>query len=377
MKNVKSLMLSLLAIAVACQTKPNREPVNEPITNLTVRAEKVAQIGEHEVYKYTLDNGMMQVEMSNYGGLISRILVPDRDGKVENIALTLDSIPQYFKGEDPFLGATAGRVANRISKAQFSLDGKTYQLAKTNGNNHLHGGVEGFNRKVWTGEPYSNDTVAGVKMHYLSPDMEEGYPGSLDNTLWMELTRDNVLRIRFESTTDKPTIVNLTNHTYFNLSGIKQDVLDHEVQFWADAFTPVNQELIPTGEVKAVDGTPFDFRQPRILGEQIGANGGGFDHNMVMKREKSDEMKHFARVRQAGSGRTLDMYSDAVGVQFYTGNFLNGFPGAEGKVYDKHWGFCLESQLWPDAINQPGFPSPVLKPGETYRHTIEYRFGVE
>jgi aldose 1-epimerase len=370
------LALATLLLAFSCNEKPKQEPVKEEI-KLMIKVEKVAQIGEDEVFKYSLDNGNMQVEMSNYGGLISKIVVPDKEGNMENIALTLDSIPEFFKGENPFFGATAGRVANRISDAKFFLDGTTYELAKTNGDNHLHGGVEGFNKKVWKSEPYSNDSTLGVKMTYLSVDGEEGYPGNLTTTLWMELTTNNVIRIKFEATTDKKTIVNLTNHTYFNLGGIKRDVLDHEFQFWADAYTPVDDELIPTGEVKDVTGTPFDFRTPKILGDQIAANAGGFDHNMVMKMEKSPEMKHFVKVRHAVSGRVMDMYSDNVGVQFYTGNFIENFAGAEGKTYDKHWGFCLESQNWPDAINHDNFPSPVLNPGEKYEHNIEYKFSVE
>lgn len=342
-----------------------------------IKVEKVAKIGEAEVFKYSLDNGNMQVEMSNYGGLITKIVVPDKAGNMENIALTLDSIPEFLTKPNPFFGATAGRVANRIGKGKFNLDGVDYQLATNNGNNHLHGGTEGFNKKLWKSEEYTNDSTVGVKMTYISVDGEEGYPGNLTTTLWMELSPNNEIRIKFQATTDKKTIVNLTNHTYYNLGGIKRDVLDHEFQFWADAYTPVDDELIPTGEVKDVTGTPFDFRTPKILGDQIAANAGGFDHNMVMKKEKSPEMKHFVKVRHTESGRVMDMFSDNMGVQFYTGNFIENFAGAEGKTYDKHWGFCLESQNWPDAINHDNFPSPVLNPGEKYEHNIEYKFTVE
>lgn len=378
MKKIQQAGLALATVLVAfsCNEKPKQEPVKEEI-KLMIKVEKVAQIGEAEVFKYSLDNGNMQVEMSNYGGLITKIVVPDKAGKMENIALTLDSIPEFFTKPNPFFGATAGRVANRIGKGKFNLDGVDYQLATNNGNNHLHGGTEGFNKKVWKSEEYTNDSTVGVKMTYLSVDGEEGYPGNLTTTLWMELTTDNEIRIKFEATTDKKTIVNLTNHTYYNLGGIKRDVLDHEFQFWAEAYTPVDGELIPTGEVKDVSGTPFDFRTPKILGDQIAANAGGFDHNMVMKKEKSPEMKHFVKVRHAESGRVMDMYSDNMGVQFYTGNFIENFAGAEGKTYDKHWGFCLESQNWPDAINHDNFPSPVLNPGEKYEHNIEYKFSVE
>lgn len=367
---------AILSLAFACSQKDTQEPIKEEI-NFMIKAEQVAEHNGQPVFHYLLDNGNMQVEMSNYGGLITKIITPDKNGTKENITLTLDTVKEYLTKPNPFFGATAGRVANRIADAKFTLDGTTYELAKTNGDNHLHGGVEGFNKKVWTPETYSTDSVVGVKMTYLSVDGEEGYPGNLETTLWMELTAANTLRIRFESTTDKKTILNLTNHTYFNLGGVKRDVQDHEFQFWADAYTPVDDELIPTGEVKDVTGTPFDFRTPKILGDQIAANAGGFDHNMVMKMEKTANMKHFVRVRHAESGRVMDMYSDNMGVQFYTGNFLSNFAGADGKTYDKHWGFCLESQNWPDAINHDNFPSPILNPGEKYTHNIEYRFSVE
>lgn len=368
--------VAILSAAVACSQKPTQEPVKEEV-KLMIKAEKVAEHEGQPVFHYVLDNGNMQVEMSNYGGLISKIITPDKNGKLENITLTLDSVAEYLTKSNPFFGATAGRVANRIGGAKFELEGKTYELAKNNGENTLHGGIVGFNKKVWTPETYTNDSTVGVKLTYLSVDGEEGFPGNLTTMLWMELTTDNVLRIRFEATTDKKTIVNLTNHTYFNLGGIKRDVQDHEFQFWADAYTPVDEGLIPTGEVKDVTGTPFDFRTPKILGDQITANEGGFDHNMVMKLEKSSEMKHFVKVRHPESGRVMDMYSDNVGVQFYTANFLENFAGADGITYNKHWGFCLESQNWPDAINKPNFPSPILNPGEKYVHNIEYRFSVE
>ncbi len=381
MKNLSfsiSLTLSFLALViVSCQEKPLQETQSNE-TNLMIKVEKVAQIQDQDIFKYSLDNGTMQVEMSNYGGLISRISTPDKNGNIENITLTLDSIPEFLTKANPFFGATAGRVANRIANGKFELEGKTYQLAKNNGPNTLHGGIEGFNKKVWRSEPYSNDSLVGVKMSYLSPDGEEGFPGNLATVLWMELTTDNVLRIRFEAVTDQTTIVNLTNHTYFNLSGMSGDVQDHVFQFHADAYIPVDDQLIPTGEIKDVAGTPFDFREPKVLRDQIAANEGeGFDHNLVMKMSPSDEMKHFVQVVHPASGRTLDMYSDNNGVQFYTGNFLASYPGADGKVYEKHWGFCLESQNWPDAINHENFPSPVLRPGEKYEHKIEYKFGVK
>ncbi|WP_297335694.1 aldose epimerase family protein [Algoriphagus sp.] len=377
---IKSLIpagiLLFLALSCAQKSSEEKETIKEEI-KLMSKAEKVAEHRGESVSKYVLDNGNMQVELTNYGGVITKIITPDNEGNQENITLTFDTVEEFLTKENPFFGATAGRVANRIAKGEFELDGEKYTLAQNNGPNHLHGGVEGFNKKVWQAEPYSDEKVVGVKMSYTSPDGEEGYPGTLQTTQWIELTSDNTLRIRYEATTDQKTIVNLTNHTYFNLGGVKRDALDHEFQFWADAYTPIDEGLIPTGEVKDVTGTPFDFRTPKILGDQIAANGAGFDHNMVMKMEKSDEMKHFVRVRHPESGRVLDMYSDNMGVQFYTGNFLSDFAGADGKTYDKHWGFCLESQNWPDAIHHENFPSPILNPGEKYEHTIEYRFSVE
>lgn len=369
--------LILLVLGMSSCAMPPKQNLNSATTTFMIHSEYLTDFQGKPVYRYVLDNGTIQVELSNFGGLVYKILAPDRNGNKENVALTLDSVEDFLIKEHPFFGVTAGRVANRIANAQFELDGKTYELAKTNGDNHLHGGKVGFDKKVWTPETYSTDSTVGVKLTYLSKDGEEGYPGNLKTTLWMELHTDNTLRIRFESTSDQATLVNLTNHTYFNLGGMKRDALDHEIQIWADAYTPIDEELIPTGEVKDVAGTPFDFRTPKILGGQIAANGEGFDHNFVIKREKSPEMKPVARIRHPESGRILEMYSDNVGVQFYTGNFLSKFPGAGSQTYDTHWGFCLESQNWPDAIHHSNFPSPVIRPGETYRHTIDYRFLVE
>jgi len=373
---LSQLLISVGLVICSC-TSPPRQDSKSVTSTFMIHSEYLTEFQGQPVYHYVLDNGTVQVKLSNFGGMVYKILAPDRGGKLENVALTMDSVENFLTTEHPFLGVTAGRVANRIANAQFKLDGKTFDLAKTNGDNHLHGGKVGFDKKVWTPETYSTDSTVGVKMTYLSIDGEEGYPGNLQTTLWMELRADNTLRIRFESTTDQTTLVNLTNHTYFNLGGIKRDVLDHEVQIWAEAYTPIDEELIPTGEVKDVAGSPFDFRSPKILGDQITANGGGFDHNFVTKSEKSNDMKQVARVRHPESGRVLEMFSDNMGVQFYTGNFLSKFPGAGGQAYGMHWGFCLESQNWPDAINHPNFPSPVLKPGETYTHTIDYRFSVE
>ncbi|MDN3202908.1 aldose epimerase family protein [Algoriphagus sediminis] len=359
------------------EAKVEIQELDEQEKTLMIKQEKVAEHNGEDVMIYVLENQDMKLELSNYGGLVYKIWVPDREGNLENVALTMENVEDFLSKPNPFFGATAGRVANRIGGASFTLDGETYTLARNNGQNTLHGGLEGFNKKVWSGEIYELENEVGVKMVYVSPDGEEGFPGELTTTMYMGLTENNELRIRFEATTDKSTIVNLTNHTYFNLGGIQRDVLDHLFTFHADAYTPVDDELIPTGEIKDVNGTAFDFRVPKLLGDQIKANGEGFDHNMIMKLEPSSEMEHFVTVLHPESGRKMEMYSDNVGVQFYTGNFINEFEGAGGKIYEKHWGFCLESQNWPDAINHENFPSPILRPGEKYTHEIIYRFSTE
>ena len=370
----------VLTLILACQNKTEeiKESVESKEINLEMKAEKVGEWEGKDVFKYSLDNGFMQVEMTNFGGIISRIIVPDKNGNAENVVLALDSIPQYFTGNGPYLGAAVGRYANRISNASFELDGVKYEVTKNIGENHLHGGKKGFGVKVWDqAETYDADGAIGVKMHYLSEDGEEGYPGNLDTWLYMELTPENEIKIRFESTTDKKTIVNLTNHSYFNLGGMDRDVKDHLVQINADAYTAMNEQLITTGEVVPVEGTPFDFRTPKVLGEQMEAIGGGFDHNFTTKKENSSELQEIAMVKHPESGRFLQVYSTAPGVQFYNANGMRNFKGAEGKVYQPFWAFCLEPQAWPDSPNKPNFPTAALAPGEKYVHEIVFKFGVE
>ncbi|WP_296700955.1 aldose epimerase family protein [Algoriphagus sp.] len=372
--------LAVFTLFLACQNKPTEQQAMEETKqiNFEFKAEKVGNWEGKDVFRYSLDNGFMQVEMTNFGGIISRIMVPDKDGNLENVVLALDSIPQYFTGNGPYLGAAVGRYANRISNASFELDGVKYDITKNIGENHLHGGKKGFGVKVWDqAEAYDSDNAIGVKMHYLSVDGEEGYPGNLDTWLYMELTSDNEIKVRFESTTDKKTIVNLTNHSYFNLGGINRDVKDHEVQIFADAYTAMNEQLITTGEVVDVEGTPFDFRTPKILGEQMDAIGGGFDHNFVTKRENTPDLKKIAKVKHPESGRVMEVYSTAPGVQFYNANGMRDFKGADGKVYQPFWAFCLEPQAWPDSPNKENFPSAALAPDEKYVHEIVFEFSVE
>lgn len=378
LKSLGSVLIS--TILFSCQSKTTDQEVSKETKemNFDLKMEKVGSWEDKDVFKYTLDNGFMQVEMTNFGGIISRIMVPDKNGNVENVVLALDSIPQYFTGNGPYLGAAVGRYANRIGSASFILDGEKIEVTKNLGENHLHGGKKGFGVKVWDqAEPIESDSSIGVKMHYLSVDGEEGYPGNLDTWLYMELTSENELKVRFESTTDKKTVVNLTNHSYFNLGGIKRDVKDHEVQIFSDSITELSDQLIPTGDLLAVKGTQFDFNEPKLLGEQMELNGGGFDHNYVTKNENSSELVKIAKVKHPESGRIMEVYSTAPGVQFFNANGLRDFKGADGKVYQPFWAFCLEPQAWPDSPNKSNFPSAALAPGEKYVHEIVYQFEIE
>lgn len=376
--NLKLSLVTLLIFisSAICLSQTKMTLIQEEST-LAIRVEKVGAWDGKDVYKYTLDNGHMQVELTNYGGIISRIITPDKDGKMENVVLALETIPDYFTKNGPYLGAAVGRYANRIGKASFTLDGKNYPITKNNGENTLHGGAKGFGVKVWDAETVYEEDAIGVKMTYESMDEEEGFPGNLMTTLWMVLSTNNELKLRFESTTDKKTVVNLTNHSYFNLSGIAEDVRDHELQIFADAITPFGPGQIPTGEIQPVAGTPFDFQTPKNLGAQLDALGEGFDHNYVTKRANSDELKKIAIVKHPASGRVMEVFSTAPGVQLYTSNHMKDFAGADGKFYQPHWALCLEPEAWPDSPNKPSFPSTSLAPGEKYVHEIVYEFGVE
>ncbi|WP_425639796.1 aldose epimerase family protein [Algoriphagus yeomjeoni] len=370
------LVAILLLISVTVSLSQTKMTVIQE-ASLSIKGEKVGIWEGKDVFHYTLENGNMQVEMTNFGGIISRIFVPDKNGKLENVVLALEEIPDYFTKNGPYLGAAVGRYANRIGEASFTLDGETFRITKNNGENTLHGGAKGFGVKVWSPEVYKNDNAVGVKMTYLSVDGEEGFPGNLMTTLWMELTSSNELKLRFESTTDKKTVVNLTNHSYFNLNGINGDVRDHELQIFADAITPGESGQIPSGEIKSIAGTPFDFQTPKNLGAQLDALGEGFDHNYVTKRANSSELKKIAIVKHSESGRVMSVFSTAPGVQLYTANGFNGFAGADGKIYEKHWALCLEPEGWPDSPNKPSFPSTSLAPGEKYVHEIAYVFDTE
>jgi aldose 1-epimerase len=324
-----------------------------------------------DIYALENANGLL-AKVTNYGTIISELHVPDRHGKSGDVVLGFDNLEQYLKGH-PCFGCTVGRVANRIAKGRFTLDGKTYTLAVNNGPNHLHGGLEGFDKKVWKAEPQSG---AAVRFTYTSPDGEEGYPGTLAAAVTMTLTDDNELRLDYRATTDKPTPVNLTNHSYFNLAG-DGDALRHELMIAADYYTPSDSTLIPTGEIKPVKGTPMDFTRPQAIGalfSQLQSVPPGYDHNFVLNGGGKG-LALAARVYEPESGRVMEVHTTEPGVQLYTANFLDGsLTGKGGVVYQQHAAFCLETQHFPDAVNQPRFPSVILRPGQIYRQTTVFKF---
>jgi aldose 1-epimerase len=293
------------------------------------------------------------------------------------VVLGYDTVDGYQTKEDPYFGAIVGRYANRIANGRFTLDGKEYKLAINNAPNTLHGGAKGFDKRVWEVREATDDHLT---LHYLSPDGEEGYPGNLNVTVKYALTKHNELRIEYTATTDKDTVLNLSNHAYFNLAGPGNgDILKHELMLTADRFTPVSATLIPTGELRSVSGTPFDFRKPTAIGARINDKdqqleyGRGYDHNFVLNNSGKTALA--ARVTEPASGRVIEVVTDQPGVQFYTGNFLDGtIRGKGGKLYERRYGFCLETQHFPDSPNQPKFPSTVLQPGQTFRSTTVYRF---
>ena len=322
---------------------------------------------------YTLSNAAgVRAAITNFGAILVSLQTPDRRGEPGEITLGFDDLAGYL-GDHPYFGATVGRFANRIAGARFTLDGKVYALAANDGDNHLHGGIEGFDKKLWAAEAFEAADSAGVRLSRCSGDGEEGYPGNLDVTLTVTLTDENELRLEFTAVTDAPTPVNLTNHTYFNLAG-KGDVLRHTVRLAASRYTPVGPDLIPTGELASVSGTPLDFREPHRIGERLDQVEGGYDHNLILDTPEAGGLTLAARVEEEESGRSLEVYTTEPAVQFYTGNFLDGtLVGRGGVRYGKHAGLCLEPQKYPDSPNQPAFPSCILRPGERYEHTIVFR----
>ncbi|MCP5521356.1 MAG: galactose mutarotase [Verrucomicrobiales bacterium] len=350
-------------------------------SSITSRPFGTTLVGE-PVTLYTLKNSQgAEATIASYGGLVTSLKMPDRDGNYADIVLGYDNLTGYLTNS-PYFGALIGRYGNRIARGKFTLDGVDYTLATNNYPNALHGGIKGFDKVVWKTEPKMTPLGPSLVMNYTSVDGEEGYPGTLKATAVYTLTERNELRLDFTATTDKATVVNLTHHSYFNLAG-KGDILGHEVMLVSDAFTPVDSTLIPTGEFRPVAGTPFDFNEPTTIGARINAAdqqiefGGGYDHNWVIKKPMGI-LGLMARVHEPGTGRVMEVLSTEPGLQFYSGNFLDGtITGKGGWTYQHRNGFCMEPQHYPDSPNKIHFPSTVLRPGEVYKNTIIYRFYAE
>ncbi|HVO72673.1 MAG TPA: aldose epimerase family protein [Ignavibacteriaceae bacterium] len=337
-----------------------------------------------EVYAYTLKNSSgMKAEIIQFGAIVRTLSVPDRNGKFSDIVLGYDDLKSY-ENQNAYFGSIVGRYGNRIAKGKFTLDGKDYQLTVNSPPNHLHGGVAGFSKVLWNAQPVDNPENPALKLTYVSKDGEEGYPGTVTITVTYTLTKDNELRIDYKGTTDKTTIFNPTHHSYFNLTGDPTNtILDHELMINADTFTPVDANLIPTGELKKVEGNPFDFRKPEKIGARINEKdeqlrfGRGYDHNWVLNGYNKS-VRLSATVYDPKSGRYMEVLTDQPGLQFYSGNFLDGSAkGKNGISYGHRTGLCLEAQVFPDSPNKKNFPSAVLKPGETYHQTTIYKFSTK
>ncbi len=325
----------------------------------------------------------MEISVITYGGIITSWTAADKNGDYRDIALGYNTLAEY-EAETPYFGALIGRYGNRIAKGKFSIDGEAYTLAVNNGENHLHGGLKGFDKVVWDAKTIVNDSTASLELSYLSIDMEEGYPGNLQTKVTYTLNNNDELSVKYEAKTDKPTIVNLTQHSYFNLTAdFNQPVLDHELVIKADSFLPVDSTLIPTGEFRNVAETPFDFRSPKAIGKQINAeniqikNGLGYDHCWVLNDQEKG-VRFVASAYEPVSGRLLEIFSDEPGIQFYSGNFLDGtLPSKNQGTYQHRTGFCLETQHFPNAPNEPSFPTTILKPGETFTSETWFQFSVK
>jgi aldose 1-epimerase len=377
-KNLCVLLLLAVQITWGGFKTAAAQPPREDPGTANIQAESFGQTPDGQqvmLYKLTNANGL-RAEVIEYGAILVSLEVPDRQDKTEDIALGFDDLESYIK-RNPLFGATVGRYANRIGNASFSLDGTEYKLTANAGKNHIHGGGnKRFDRVVWKGHPFQNDQGAGVRLTHLSKDGEEGYPGNLDCTVTYTLTDKNELKISYMAATDKPTIINLTNHSYFNLAGAGNgDVLGHEIMINADQYTPAGEGLIPTGEIRRVKDTPLDFAEPRTIGSRISqlVETRGYDHNYVLTKSNGP-LSLAACVYEPTSGRVMEVYTTEPGMQFYTANGMRDLKGKGGKVYNRHYGFCLETQHFPDSPNKPHFPSVVLRPGETYDTVTIFRF---
>lgn len=374
MKSKLMICLSLVFF-LGCKLMPKNEEKEN--TNLMTGKSFYGMIGNDSVFQYTLNNkNGMVVRILNYGGTVTDIITPDKNGKMGNVILGYDSLSGYTQTGNPYFGCLVGRYANRIANAKFSLDGKEYTLAANNNGNTLHGGLKGFDKVVWNVKLFTDSTLL---LSYLSKDGEEGYPGKLSADVMYSVGADNSLKLDYAAVTNKATPVNLTNHCYFNLSaGDDSTILDHELMLKADKYTPVNDKLIPTGKIDMVKGKPMDFTTSKKIGKEINLVAGGYDHNWVLNRT-GNNLEMIGSVYHAASGRYMEVFTTEPGIQFYSGNFLDGTLNntRDGAKYVKHAGLCLETQHFPDSPNQPAFPNTILKPGETYKHETSYKFSVK
>ena len=377
--------LAVLAGTLSCGSpaEPSKETMEpERLFSLSLSSADFGTTPDDESVRiHTLTNSAgLEVRIITYGGIIVSLRTPDRDGNFDDVVLGFDSLDGYL-AKHPYFGTLVGRYANRISKGRFTLDGVEYNLARNNGDNHIHGGIRGFDKVVWRDRPFQEENGVGLVLEYTSADGEEGYPGRLDVQVTYTLTGDNELVCDYRATSDRATPINLTQHSYFNLAGQGTgNVLRHLVELNAAAFTPIDAELIPTGEIRPVEDTPFDFRTETPTGARINSPdeqirlGGGYDHNFVVNRT-GEGPSLAARVREPVSGRVMEVYTTEPGVQLYTGNFLDGtLTGKGARVYERRFGFCLETQHYPDSPNRPEFPSAILRPGETYESRTVFKF---
>lgn len=384
-----SLLAALIALPLCgCQESTEAQSSNAVSDSTPISEAPFGTIDGQEVTLYTLTNkNGVQAKITNYGGIVVSFIAPDKNGEMADVVLGFDSAEEYITKESPYFGCITGRYANRIAKGKFTLDGTEYTLATNNDPNHLHGGDKGFDKQIWEAKTKLNELGPSVSLSRVSPDGEEGYPGALTTTVVYTLTDDDALRIDYRATTDKPTVLNLTNHSYFNLGGHGTGtILDHELMIAADRYTPIDETSIPLGDLPSVEGTPFDFQKPTAIGARIGEeneqlkNGLGYDHNFVIKDSRDGQLQLVATVHDPESGRLLEVESDEPGLQLYVGNFLpkdEPMKGKDGKEYSYREAFCLEAQTFPDSPNQTDFPSPILRPGETYAQTTIYRLKVK
>ena len=371
-----SLAIALTGAAFITSCNNNQTTTEKMGTKAGITKAAWGNTDGKDVFLYTLTNAKgVQVKISNYGATVTSWVSPDKNNKPSSIVLGFDSLSGYL-AKPPYFGAVVGRYGNRIAKGKFKIDNTQYTLATNNGSNALHGGLKGFDKQVWDAST-QNDSTASLLLSYTSKDGEEGYPGNLKVTVRYTLTNDDELKIEYNATTDKPTVLNLTNHSYFNLTGdVSNSILDETLMIDADNYTPVDTTLIPTGEIKPVKGTPFDFTKAKKIGLEIGAVSGGYDHNFVLNK-KDSSLQKIAALKDSISGRTLEVFTTQPGVQFYTGNFLDGTlstPGA--KKINQHAALCLETQHFPDSPNQPKFPTTLLLPGEQFQSVTVYKLSV-